>query len=41
VSLDGSIAGPSGEYGWIVIDPSIDFAMTGELRHGRHGAHDI
>jgi len=25
VSLDGFIAGPSGEYDWIVTDPSIDF----------------
>jgi dihydrofolate reductase len=26
VSLDGFIAGPNGEYDWIVQDPSIDFA---------------
>ncbi len=26
VSLDGFIAGPNGEYDWIVIEPSIDFA---------------
>ena len=26
VSLDGFIAGPGGEYDWIVMDPSIDFA---------------
>jgi dihydrofolate reductase len=26
VSLDGFIAGPHGEYDWIVTDPSIDFA---------------
>jgi dihydrofolate reductase len=26
VSLDGFIAGPNGEYDWIVTDPSIDFA---------------
>jgi dihydrofolate reductase len=26
VSLDGFIAGPDGEYDWIVMDPSIDFA---------------
>ena len=26
MSLDGYIAGPSGEYDWIVIDPEIDFA---------------
>ena len=25
MSLDGFIAGPSGEYDWIVMDPSIDF----------------
>jgi hypothetical protein len=26
VSLDGFIAGPNGEAGWIVMDPAIDFA---------------
>jgi dihydrofolate reductase len=26
VSLDGFIAGPHGEYDWIVMDPAIDFA---------------
>jgi dihydrofolate reductase len=26
MSLDGFIAGPKGEYGWIVADPAIDFA---------------
>jgi dihydrofolate reductase len=26
MSLDGYIAGPSGEYDWIVMDPEIDFA---------------
>ena len=26
VSLDGFIAGPNGDYDWIVMDPSIDFA---------------
>jgi dihydrofolate reductase len=26
VSLDGFIAGPNGEYDWIVMDPSVDFA---------------
>jgi dihydrofolate reductase len=32
VSLDGFIAGPSGDYDWIVMDPSIDFAaMTREF----------
>lgn len=25
-SLDGYIAGPNGEYAWIVVDPEIDFA---------------
>ena len=28
VSLDGFIAGPNGEYDWIVMDPSIDFNET-------------
>src|ERR1700747_395609 len=32
MSLDGYIAGPSGEYDWIVMDPDIDFAaMTGRF----------
>src|SRR5918992_3560214 len=26
VSLDGFIAGPNGEYDWIVPDPAVDFA---------------
>jgi len=26
ISLDGFIAGPNGEYDWIVMDPEIDFA---------------
>ena len=26
MSLDGFIAGPNGEYDWIVSDPEIDFA---------------
>ena len=26
VSLDGFIAGPNGEYDWIVMDPAIDFS---------------
>ena len=25
-SLDGFIAGPNGEFDWIVVDPDIDFA---------------
>ena len=25
-SLDGYIAGPQGEYDWIIMDPEIDFA---------------
>ena len=25
MSLDGFIAGPKGEYDWIVMDPSVDF----------------
>jgi len=32
VSLDGFIAGPHGEYDWIVMDPAIDFAaLFGEF----------
>ena len=31
-SLDGYIAGPNGEYDWIVMDPEIDFqALVGEF----------
>ena len=26
MSLDGYIAGPSGEYDWIVMDPDLDFS---------------
>ena len=28
MSLDGFIAGPNGEYDWIVMDPSVDFAAV-------------
>lgn len=32
MSLDGFIAGPNGEYDWIVMDPAIDFgALFGEF----------
>ena len=32
MSLDGFIAGPNGEYHWIVMDPDIDFAvLTGRF----------
>ena len=30
MSLDGSIAGPNGEYDWIVMDPAVDFAALVE-----------
>ena len=30
MSLDGYIAGPSGEFDWIVMDPDIDFARLSE-----------
>ena len=36
VSLDGFIAGPNGEYDWIVMDPAIDFAaLYKDVRHRR------
>ena len=33
-SLDGFIAGPNGDYDWIVIDPEIDFAAMYEAYSG-------
>ena len=42
-SLDGYIAGPKGEFDWIVIDPEIDFASMyagfSGLVMGRHSYH--
>lgn len=40
-SLDGFIAGPNGEYDWIVMDPSIDFDPVQGVRHRRHGPQDL
>jgi hypothetical protein len=31
-SLDGYIAGPEGEFDWIPMDPSVDFALALVLR---------
>ena len=43
-SLDGYIAGPRGDFDWIVIDPAIDFeamyASYGALVMGRH-SYDV
>ena len=40
MSLDGYIAGPHGEFDWIVMDPEIDFAAMfsqfDTLLMGRH-----
>ena len=35
MSLDGFIAGPSGEADWITIDPGIDFNAYCAVQHGR------
>ena len=32
VTLDGFIAGPNGEYDWIVMDPAVDFAAFREAK---------
>ena len=32
MSLDGYIAGPNGEYDWIVMDPEIDFKALAARR---------
>ena len=42
MSLDGYIAGPNGEYDWIVMDPEIDFGGHGApVRHVPHRAQDV
>jgi hypothetical protein len=40
VSLDGFIAGPNGEYDWIIMDPSIDFAKEEERAIASGSAED-
>ena len=42
MSLDGYIAGPNGEYDWIVMDPDIDFGeMTNAVRHVSDRPQDV
>ena len=41
MSLDGYIAGPNGEYDWIVMDPDIDFAAMSTVRHLSDWPQDV